>query len=210
MLEHSSDHDISVIEDFVDDEYQRLLVGYYIHNGDAYNADRILNDLSLTNEVNIDFATIQEVNLKRLFPAFYNIPNYYSPTSNELQAIRTIAEKFSENTGYASALYYLYTHEKVYPDFDFSDTKPRNSNSDSKDLLWFDFYPNPTDGSIQLTSNREISEYALYDSYGRLQARGLVKNLKTLTLDISNYSRGIYLLNVKCESEIITKKIVKI
>ena len=115
-----------------------------------------------------------------------------------------------ENTGYASALYYLYTNEKVYPDFDFSDTKPRNSNTDSKDFVRLDYYPNPTNSSIHLNSNKEISEYELCDSYGRLQARGLVKNLKTLTLDISNYSKGVYILNVKCGSETITKKVIKI
>ena len=210
MLEHPNNYDLSAIEDFVDTDYQRLLIGYYIHTEDAFNANRILDNLPRINEVNRDFATIQEVNLKRLFPAFYTINNY-TPTSTKLQEIRNIAEKFSENTGYASALYYLCTNEKVYPDFDFTNTQPRSSGIDSEsDELWLDIYPNPTNGAINLNSNEEISEYTLYDSYGRLQVRKFVKNVKKPTLDISGYSKGIYILNVKYGTKIITKKIVKI
>jgi len=100
---------------------------------------------------------------------------------------------------------------KVYPDFDFTNTQPKSSGIDSEsDELWLDIYPNPTNGTINLSANMEVSEYALYDSYGRLQDKRFVKDTKKLILDISGYSKGIYILNVKYGTKIITKKIVKI
>jgi len=100
---------------------------------------------------------------------------------------------------------------KVYPDFDFTNTQPRSSGIDSEgDELWLDIYPNPTNGTINLNVNMEVSEYALYDSYGRLQNKRFVKDTKKLILELSDYSKGIYILIVKCGSKLITKKVVKI
>ncbi len=210
MLAHPDDFDLTEIEDFADDDYQRLLVGYYIHTQDPYNADRILAGLSRANEANTDFATIQEINLKRLFPAYYNPDASYIPTSTELQNIRGIAEEYSENTGYASALYYLYTNEKVYPDFAFVNSQPRSGSASEEDAIWVDIFPNPTTGSLELNSNGSIYEYSLYDSYGRLEHSDLLKGTKNHIFDISNLSVGLYFLKVKCGSKIITKKVVKI
>ena len=210
MLHHPSNYDLSVIENFVDDDYQRLLVGYYIHMNDPYNADRILVNLPRINEVNQDFTSIQEVNLRRLFPTYYNLNPSYSPTSIELEDVRAIAEKYSENTGYASALYYLYTHEKVYPDFDFIASHPRSESVKRETIAKIDVYPNPTTGSLEISSNEAMDEYALYDSYGRLKHTSILKGSKNYTLDISILSKGLYFIEIKCGSKTLIKKIVKI
>ena len=211
MLEHPSNFDLLSIEDFVDGDYQRLLVGYYIQQQDPHNADRILASLPRIEEVDSDFVSLQEINLKRLFPAFYNFNTPYIPTNIELQNIRTIAEQYSENTGYASALYYIYTNEKVYPEFDFYASLPRNVQKIPTDnALDVKIFPSPTNGKIEINANREINHYTLYDRFGRLQLSNFVKGSKSFNLDISEQVSGIFFLQVKCGNEIITKRVIKI
>lgn len=97
----------------------------------------------------------------------------------------------------------------MHPDFDFSASQPRNIASGREDAdILLDIHPNPTDGKLELNSNVAIYEYSLYDSYGRLQFKEFVKGVKTYTLDMDNQTEGIYFLQVKCGSEIITKKLV--
>ncbi|MEM9545744.1 MAG: T9SS type A sorting domain-containing protein [Bacteroidota bacterium] len=211
MLANPSSYDLTTIEKFADDDYRRLLIGYYIEQKDPVNADRMLNLLTLQSPVNTDFAFLQRINLKRLFPSSYGVSHTYAPTTTELQIIRTIAELPSENTGYASALYYLYTGEKVYPDFDFVQSQPRNAMvSDEEKSIRLKVSPNPTDSRIEISSNIDIDEYYLYDKLGRLQVRALDVDSKTIILDFTNQDTGIYFLQVKCGSKTITKKVIRI
>jgi len=65
---------------------------------------------------------------------------------------------------------------------------------DSLDIQW-KFYPNPTNGIINIVSNKNIEELYISDLSGKLLQ--VVKNIvadRTTTVDLSEYSTGIYLI----------------
>jgi hypothetical protein len=57
-------------------------------------------------------------------------------------------------------------------------------------------YPNPTNGTIYVSSIDEISSYALIDLTGRICEQSQISTKGTLSLDVSTYSKGIYTLQV--------------
>lgn len=66
-------------------------------------------------------------------------------------------------------------------------------------------YPNPSHGIINLKSSSEIEETTVLSSNGRV----LMKTSST-TFDISELPTGIYFLSIKCDSGIVSKKILKL
>lgn len=70
-------------------------------------------------------------------------------------------------------------------------------------------YPNPTEGIFHIeTSNNEMKMIQLVDVAGRII---LSENFvdEKITIDISNFSKGIYYLSIKSESGMKTIKVVK-
>lgn len=74
--------------------------------------------------------------------------------------------------------------------------------------LDFEYYPNPTEDFITVTANNVIKSIQLCDMQGRVLMTQVSESLQT-TIDISNYSNGIYFLKVHSVSGEKTKKIVK-
>jgi len=211
MLENPAGYDLTLLETFTDPAYHRLMVGYYTEQEDPANADRVLSNLSLTDKVNADFAVIQAIHLKRTFPAFYNLNSSYVPTANELGDLRAIAEQSSENTGAASALYYIYTGEKIYPTIQFPAAQPRRHESNVYDRhISLDVYPNPTDDQLHLESNSNIRGYTLYDKMGILITQNTLDDTKEYNLELKDMPEGVYFLQVQFASEVLTKKIIKL
>ncbi len=68
-------------------------------------------------------------------------------------------------------------------------------------------YPNPANDRLFIETEVEIEEVGVYDIYGRQQTA--VNGQKSLTIDISNLSNGIYFVNVKTSAGSVVKKIVK-
>jgi len=71
-------------------------------------------------------------------------------------------------------------------------------------------YPNPTTGKLRFeisNMENEILEIEIFDIFGR----NIVLNLKSQNQisDISRLTSGIYLLRIKTEKDVITKKIIK-
>lgn len=68
-------------------------------------------------------------------------------------------------------------------------------------------YPNPatTRINIDVPANIEITDIALYDVLGKNTGATLVNG----TIDVSNLSRGVYILNVKSTQGTLTQKVIK-
>lgn len=70
-------------------------------------------------------------------------------------------------------------------------------------------YPNPTNGILTIEVGREIETQILVcDIYGRI-IRNTKSRHPTMTLDLSKYKQGIYLVTLKDEKNTLTKKIIK-
>ncbi|MFD2823584.1 T9SS type A sorting domain-containing protein [Lacinutrix iliipiscaria] len=73
-------------------------------------------------------------------------------------------------------------------------------------------YPNPTSDIINIKlsgPNNLISEVQLNDILGRTLMNKLVDNESSLTLDVSSYPSGVYLLSVIVDGKKQTKKIIR-
>lgn len=79
---------------------------------------------------------------------------------------------------------------------------------DSVELEW-KFFPNPTNGIINIVSNKEIKELYISDLSGKVLQ--IVKNINpetVYTADLSDYSSGIYLIRYPIGKQWISGKIV--
>ncbi|WP_284651749.1 peptide-N-glycosidase F-related protein [Flavobacterium terrisoli] len=79
---------------------------------------------------------------------------------------------------------------------------------DSFTQLDFDYYPNPAQDNITVSANSTIKSIQLCDMQGRVLVSKMTDATQA-TLDVSNYSNGIYFLKVNSENGERTKKIVK-
>lgn len=72
----------------------------------------------------------------------------------------------------------------------------------------YDLYPNPTTNLINVKSSETINSYQLFD----FQGRSLISknhNDSNLSIDVSNYPKGIYFLKMDFDKGTNTEKIVK-
>ena len=68
-------------------------------------------------------------------------------------------------------------------------------------------YPNPVNDKLFIETEVEIEEVVVYDIYGRQQTT--VNGQQSLTINVSNLSKGVYFVNVKTGVGNVVKKIVK-
>jgi len=69
-------------------------------------------------------------------------------------------------------------------------------------------YPNPTSNIINLESNVLIEEHRLVDISGRILQENVLNDFNTI-IDLSNYTNGIYFIDLKSKDQRVRKKIVK-
>lgn len=80
---------------------------------------------------------------------------------------------------------------------------------DQKDQLQWKYWPNPTNGIIQVECEKDIEELQVTDLTGKLlQRQTNLKSRKTYTLDLSLYSSGVYIVKGKIGADWISTKIV--
>lgn len=72
----------------------------------------------------------------------------------------------------------------------------------------FSFGPNPSENFIYLSSNKSIGDVEIYNLVGQKSLSSDISDTKG-TIDISNLSRGIYIMNVAIDEKIGTYKIIK-
>ena len=94
-----------------------------------------------------------------------------------------------------------------YPDANVSNcdavlgTNDLNSNDVS-------FYPNPAKDFVNLKSDKEIQNIAIFDAQGKL-IKSLRLNQKSSTINISNLPNGVYYFKVKTPEKELMKKVIK-
>ncbi len=76
---------------------------------------------------------------------------------------------------------------------------------DENEVAPISIFPNPTNGIVNVSSKNEIEEIELYDMAGKR----LNKVQKVNSIDISAFENGVYVLKVKQNGSVTTKKIVK-
>ena len=71
-------------------------------------------------------------------------------------------------------------------------------------------YPNPVKTwlNIRIENEDRGSEYRIYDITGHLMLRGTFKNVVN-RLDIGHFNKGIYLLNIRSQNKVMTRRILK-
>ncbi len=96
-------------------------------------------------------------------------------------------------------------HQKHY-----LDCEPRKLNSVNSKAVeeGFKIYPNPSDGQLFISSNRpEIFTVAIFNATG---LRVFEKNYRTFaSINMSDFPCAIYIICIKSNNKIITKKIIK-
>ncbi|MBQ0769757.1 MAG: T9SS type A sorting domain-containing protein [Bizionia sp.] len=81
-----------------------------------------------------------------------------------------------------------------------------NDNTMVKDIV---IYPNPTHGLLTINNNKGIDmQVTIYDINGRVLISKSNNDTMT-TLDMTNFSNGIYLLRIQTESGDFSKKVIK-
>lgn len=72
-------------------------------------------------------------------------------------------------------------------------------------------YPNPTNRIIEvkLKNNTEINEINIYNSKGELVFIKQCNTASKITVDLNDYSNGIYFIRIKSEEKYYTKKMIK-
>ena len=73
----------------------------------------------------------------------------------------------------------------------------------------FTIYPNPSDGKFTInTAFNTACAITIIDAQGKT-IRQLTDERKIFSVNISNYSSGIYLIKIQTENKTIVKKIIK-
>ena len=78
-------------------------------------------------------------------------------------------------------------------------------SSDSFVLSKFDVYPNPINNqlNIQLQNNLELKKVTIYNQLGQF-----IKEENKLTIDVSQFSKGLYYVEIITNKGKATKKVV--
>ena len=87
-------------------------------------------------------------------------------------------------------------------------TPPQTASIDKLEKYDFSFGPNPTENHIYLSAFKSIGKVEVFNLVGQ---KSLSTDLRASkgTLDISNLSRGIYIMNVAIDKNVGTYKLIK-
>lgn len=69
-------------------------------------------------------------------------------------------------------------------------------------------YPNPAGKTITITAPQIINTIQVYDIYGKL-LQTITPGVATSTLDINNYTQGLYMVKIYCGNTVSTQKVIK-
>ena len=75
----------------------------------------------------------------------------------------------------------------------------------------FNLYPNPAKNVVNITNteNIEIEKITVFDVNGKLIDTKILGKESNVTLDVSNYAAGTYLLHIETNEGTAVKKVVK-
>jgi hypothetical protein len=81
-----------------------------------------------------------------------------------------------------------------------------NLASNSNSIIDFSYYPNPTDGMVNINSSNEIKEVAVFNITGQLLYQS---NSNTNLVDLSLFARGTYFFKLTIDDKQVHFKILK-
>lgn len=70
-------------------------------------------------------------------------------------------------------------------------------------------YPNPAKSTIHILANRHLSEVLIMDGYGKT-IRSVTINGQQKTINIEEFSAGIYFIQIKQDNTLVSTKFIKI
>ena len=73
----------------------------------------------------------------------------------------------------------------------------------------FNIYPNPVNDKLYIETEMDVEEVAVYDAYGRLQVTETPRHQDIVEFDVSNLNAGVYIVMIKTDAGIVTKRFVK-
>jgi hypothetical protein len=73
----------------------------------------------------------------------------------------------------------------------------------------FNIYPNPVNDKLYIETEMDVEEVAVYDAYGRLQVAETPRRQDIVEFDVSNLNAGVYIVMIKTDAGIVTKRFVK-
>ncbi|MEX1002523.1 MAG: PKD domain-containing protein [Crocinitomicaceae bacterium] len=89
---------------------------------------------------------------------------------------------------------------------------PSNGSNDvgmNEEMYQLTIYPNPTNGIVRIQYTEEISEVRLYDISGKLVYSNSVKGQNTLSIDMTQFERGVYSVQLMTENGLINGKVIR-
>ncbi|HOY30435.1 MAG TPA: SBBP repeat-containing protein, partial [Bacteroidales bacterium] len=114
---------------------------------------------------------------------------------------------------YQPSLCTYHTDDGFFAYFDLS-SLPVSINEQTEIVDNLSVYPNPTDGLFNLLINTKSSTDLLLEIYNVTGSCIFKQNFKnsfgnqTMTIDLSSFSKGLYLLQLKSDDNVICKKII--
>lgn len=188
-------------DEMISDDVQISLVEEPVANGDtaitAFSAEPIEVSIDIENLGNFNGWTTSGTGV---FSNPYSLETVYTPSNNDFNNIDLVLT--AEYTGCA---YKTYQHEIAVH---FS-----HLSVNTNDAAHLNIHPNPTEGIINisvenLTSNVQIT---VYNNIGQvvLTQNESVENGLSTSIDIQDLTDGMYILQIRSEENIWTKKIIK-
>jgi hypothetical protein len=88
---------------------------------------------------------------------------------------------------------------------------PVGIQESKEDLFAVDIFPNPADNELNIKLAEHAGDYILsmYDNLGREVSVPISSRDNNMTLDLTSLNRGIYMIMLKSERSIVTRKIIR-
>ena len=71
----------------------------------------------------------------------------------------------------------------------------------------FNIYPNPVNDKLYIETEMDVEEVTVYDTFGRQQTTD--NGQQSSVIDVSNLNAGVYIVMIKTDAGIVTKRFVK-
>ena len=68
-------------------------------------------------------------------------------------------------------------------------------------------YPNPNNGQFTITNSQEMTELIITDLQGKVILNNVNINLNKVNIDLTDFKRGMYMINIKTIDGMITKTV---
>jgi hypothetical protein len=179
-------------------EYRVLVYGTMVGNRDYKIARNYLNEISASNEEELDFVTTQHINLDRL-------ENYtHIPSPTDLTTLYTIGHKTYPLSAYARSLYRYLTGDKIELDLPYQEGDNSNNGTRSVNVerMTVVLSPNPSQGQFGLEyDNFPESSCVVYNSQGEIVMDD-IKMIESgsINVDLSNQNSGVYILLIRAKT----------